>query len=96
MDLMMMNVLDMDMMKVLDMNMTIMMMTMMMMASLDMDMIILMVATYASATCEQPACLSNEPLHIGEALLPKVERNVNDVCHKAKCCKTLSEKSTYH
>ena len=59
-------------------------------------MMMMMVGTYASATCEQPACLSNEPLHIGEALLPKVERNVNDVCHKAKCCKTLSEKSTYH
>ena len=41
--------------------------------------------TYASATCEQPTSLGNEPLHIGEALLPKVERDVNDVCHKTKC-----------
>ena len=52
-------------------------------------------ATYASTTCEQPAGLGNEPLHVGEALLPKVERNVNDVCHKAKCCKTLSEEKTH-
>ena len=59
-------------------------------------MMIMMIPTYASATCEQPACLSNEALHIGEALLPKVERNVNDVCHKAKCCKMFSEKSTFH
>ena len=78
--------MDMMMMNVLDMDMNMMMVRRMMMT----------VVTYASATCEQPACLSNEPLHIGEALLPKVERNVNDVCHKAKCCKTLSEKSTYH
>ena len=47
-----------------------------------------MVSTYASATSEQPTCLGNEPLHVGEALLPKVERNVNNVCHKAKCCKS--------
>ena len=58
----------------------------------------LMVATYASTTCEQPAGLGNEPLHVGEALLPKVERNVNNVRHKAKCCKcwVISLKVRYH
>ena len=51
--------------------------------------------TYASAAREQPARLGDEALHVGKALLPEVERHVDDVCHKAKCCKTLSEEKTH-
>ena len=58
-----------------------------MMMVLDTEMMAMM-PTYASATGEQPAGLGNEPLHVGEALLPKGERNVNNVCHEAKCWKS--------
>jgi len=40
---------------------------------------------YASAAREKPARLGNEALHVGKALLPEVERHVDDVGHKAKC-----------
>ena len=40
--------------------------------------------THSPASCDQPGCLCEEPIDVGQHLVPQVDGDVHDVGHQAE------------
>ena len=40
--------------------------------------------TYSSRPCQKPGCFGEEAVDVGEALVPHVDGNIDNVCHKTE------------